>query len=618
MAKHRGQRGDGDRAQGAQVTGAAPVPDPRRAPEPLESDHTDPLEAELSPAADRIVLAEWSRMLPPVKARIPEVRIGKRWFSMAWLIPISVVGLIVGIGVCQQIRTYEPVKSFIAQYPGTGSFQPAVTTGFPGWLRILHFLNLLFMLFIIRAGWQILADHPRLQTDAGSTPGRESVRLRGPVPRDRMVQEPPERAWTAKDDAVTLPRWLGIPGFRHSIGLARWWHFSADLLWILTGVAFYALLFSTGQWARLIPQNWNVFPNLVSTAIQYGSLNFPANKGWTQFNGLQQLSYFVIVFVAAPLALITGLLQAPAIAAKFGLGWGRINRQVARTVHFLVLTYFVFFIFVHTLMVYITGLLVNLNHITTGMNTAAWAGLWLYVIWMAIVVVVWFAASPLTLRYPRAVQKTGRLLVGWAKWLLEWGDPRATYPERAISPFFWPNGALPTTQVYANLRDTGFRDYTLSVDGLVENPIVLSYDQLKAMPKQEQITQHYCIQGWSGVAKWGGVPMRDIIALVRPSPRAHWAIFYSFGSGGEGGRYYDAHNIEHMQHHLTLLAYEMNGQPLNELHGAPLRLRNELELGFKQVKWIEAIEFVESFTHLGAGQGGYNEDHEFYGYRESI
>ena len=62
----------------------------------------------------------------------------------------------------------------------------------------------------------------------------------------------------------------------------------------------------------------------------------------------------------------------------------------------------------------------------------------------------------------------------------------------------------------------------------------------------------------------------------------------------------------------------MNGEPLNELHGAPLRLRNELELGFKHVKWIEAVEFVESFAHLGAGQGGYNEDHEFYGYRESI
>jgi DMSO/TMAO reductase YedYZ molybdopterin-dependent catalytic subunit/thiosulfate reductase cytochrome b subunit len=578
------------------------------------------LESTLSPAEDRIVAAEWSRRIPPIMARIPEVRIGKRWFSILWLLPIAVVGLIIGIGVCQQLRNYSVVQSWIASHPGTGDFQPPVTTGYPVWLRVLHFLNLLFMLFIIRAGIQILADHPRLQTDAGSEPGKEWLRLRGPVPPDRIAQEPPERAWTAKDDAVTLPPWIGIPGIRHSIGLARWWHFSADLLWILTGVAFYALLFATGQWARLVPVNWSVFSNAVSTAIQYGSLTFPANKGWTQFNGLQLLSYFFIVFIAAPLAFITGLLQAPAIAAKFGLGWGRINRQVARTVHFAVMVSFVGFIFIHTTMVWITGVLLNLNHITTGANTRDWTGWWIYVAWMAIVVAAWWAASPLTLRYPRAVQKAGRFIVGWAKASFEMLDPRATYPDKAISPFFWPNQSeLPDgNKRYAHLRDTGFRDYALRVGGLVENPVTLSYDQLKAMPKQDQVTQHYCIQGWSGVAKWGGVPMRDIVALVRPLPQARYAIFYSYGGGAEGGRYYDAHKIEHMNHKLTILAYEMNGEPVNELHGAPLRLRNELELGFKQVKWIEAIEFVEDFTHLGAGQGGYNEDHEFYGYRMPI
>jgi len=578
----------------------------------------DPLEAGLSPAEDRVVVAEWSRRIPPIRARIPEVRIGKRWYSIAWLLPITVVGLIVGIAVCQQLRTYSSVQSWIARYPGTGSFQPPVTTGFPLWLRILHFLNLLFMLFIIRAGIQILADHPRLQTDAGSTPGRELLRLRGPVPADRMAQEPAERAWTAKDDAVTLPRWLGIPGIRHSIGLARWWHFSMDFLWILTGVAFYILLFTTGQWARLVPRNWNVIPNAISTAVQYGSLQFPANIGWTQYNGLQSITYFIVVFIAAPLAFITGLLQAPAIAAKFGLGWGKINRQTARIVHFSVLVIFVGFIFVHTMMVWITGLLVNLNHITTGRNVASWTGWWLYVAWMAIVVAVWAAASPLTLRYPRVVQKTGKFLIGWAKGLLETTDPRATYPEKAVSPFFWPNGTLPTSREYTNLRDNGFRDYTLRVDGMVAKPVTLSYAQLKAMPKQEQITQHYCIQGWSGVAKWGGVPMRDILNLVEPLPQAKFVVFYSYGEGTEGGVYYDAHKIEHMRHELTILAYEMNDEPLNELHGAPLRLRNELELGFKQVKWIQGIEFVESFAHLGAGQGGYNEDHEFYGYRMPI
>src|SRR5262245_9478289 len=605
--------GDGhgpDQARMA-ASGAASSSDPLSAP--------DPLEAGLSPAEDRVVAAEWSRRIPPVRARIPQIRIGKRWYSTAWLIPWTIVGLIFFIALCQQLRTYPAVQSWIAAHPGTGDFQPPVHGGFPLWLRILHFLNLLFMLFIIRAGIQILADHPRLQTDAGSKPGREWLRLRGPVPPDRMAQEPAERAWTAKDDAVTLPGWLGLPGLRHSIGLARWWHFSCDFLWILTGVAFYVLLFTTGQWARLVPVDWSVITNAVSTSIQYGSLHFPANKGWTQYNGLQSLSYFIIVFIAAPLAFITGLLQAPAIAAKFGLGWGKINRQTARVVHFTFMTIFVGFIFIHTTMVWITGLLLNLTHITTGQNLASWNGWWLYVAWMAIVVAVWWAAPPLTLAHPRAGSKPCRCLIGRAKALLETADPRATYPDRAISSFFWPNQSkLPDSQEYADMRDHQYGDYALHINGLVDNPVSLSYEQLKAMPKQEQVTQHYCIQGWSGVAKWGGVPMRDILDLVHPKPEARYAVFYSFGGGAEGGMYYDAHKIEHMRHHLTILAYEMNGQPLNELHGAPLRLRNELELGFKQVKWIQAIEFVESFADLGAGQGGYNEDHEFYGYRMPI
>lgn len=138
------------------------------------------------------------------------------------------------------------------------------------------------------------------------------------------------------------------------------------------------------------------------------------------------------------------------------------------------------------------------------------------------------------------------------------------------------------------------------------------------MSKQDQITTHFCIQGWSGVAKWGGVRMRDLMALVRPLPEARYVVFYSLADGSDGGRYYDVHRIHNMHHSLTILAYEMNGQPLSILHGAPLRLRCENELGFKMVKWIEAIEFVSDFKDLGMGQGGYNEDHEFFGYRMPI
>jgi len=234
-----------------------------------------------------------------------------------------------------------------------------------------------------------------------------------------------------------------------------------------------------------------------------------------------------------------------------------------------------------------------------------------------VAVALWLIASPFTIRHPRAVQRGGRALVGHIKAFMEWWNPKATYQEKDIS-YFWTNGEIPQSQEYADLQAGGWADYTLRIDGLVSTPIELSYAELLAMPKREQITQHYCIQGWSGIAKWGGVALSDLMAKVQPTPEAKWVVFYSFADGPEGGRYYDCHPLENMDHEQTILAYEMNGEPLNESHGAPFRLRDEVELGFKQVKWVQAIELVASFEHLGAGHGGYNEDQEFYGYRMPI
>jgi DMSO/TMAO reductase YedYZ molybdopterin-dependent catalytic subunit/thiosulfate reductase cytochrome b subunit len=438
------------------------------------------------------------------------------------------------------------------------------------------------------------------------------------VPRNRRDSDDADTVWTAKEDSVALPKQLGLPGFRHSVGLARWWHFSFDFLWLINGVLFIVLLFCTDQWKRLVPTSLDVFPNALSTALQYLSLQLPENAGFSTYNALQLLAYFITIFIAAPLAFVTGLLQAPSIAGRFGTGAGLLNRQVARTIHFGVLVWMLVFIVMHTVMIFITGFVGNVNHITLGTNTNSWWGVALYLVWMAIVVAFWLVASPLTIKHPRLIQKAGRLIVGRLKAQLEQTNPTATYSEADISPYFWTNGEKPETDEYRQLEAAGWQSYRLRVDGLVRNPLDLSYTELLALPKQDQITQHFCIQGWSGIAKWAGVPMSVICEMAEPLPSAKWVVFYSFADGPEGGRYYDCHPIANMHHHQTILAYEMNGEPLNVSHGAPLRLRDEVELGFKQVKWIAAIEFVESFEHLGAGQGGYNEDQEFYGYRMPI
>jgi DMSO/TMAO reductase YedYZ molybdopterin-dependent catalytic subunit len=280
--------------------------------------------------------------------------------------------------------------------------------------------------------------------------------------------------------------------------------------------------------------------------------------------------------------------------------------------------WFVFFTLAHGVMVLITGLRQNTNHMFAGVESAAWIGFPAFALAMVLVGLAWWLASPLTVRHARVVQKTGRFMVGWIKGLSEWWDPTTQLSEKDISPHFWPNGTMPSSTEYDRLVTERFNSYSLHVGGLVEHPREFSIADVKRMSKQEQITTHFCIQGWSGVAKWGGVPMRDIIDVVKPLPEARYAVFYSLADGADGGRYYDVHQVSNMRHKLTILAYEMNDQPLSVLHGAPLRLRCENELGFKMVKWIAAIEFVRDFADLGAGQGGYNEDHEFYGYRMPI
>jgi DMSO/TMAO reductase YedYZ molybdopterin-dependent catalytic subunit/thiosulfate reductase cytochrome b subunit len=567
----------------------------------------DPLATHLRDAEDRVQLNNW---LPPQTGVIPRIRIGQRWVNVLWLLPLVFVLLVIAVAVAQALRELPAVQDFLVRYPGIPDSAVAVTSGFPAWLRLLHFLNLFLMTFIVRAGVQILADHPRLYWRRDCTPGTEWFRFQKTVPTGRL--------WTAKDDSVTLPGWLGIPGIRHSIGLARWWHFSTTLLWMINGIVFYVLLFATDQWIRLVPTTWEVFPNAVSTALQYLSLTFPEEQSWTRYNSLQQLAYFITIFIAAPVSIFTGLMQSPAISNR--LGWlGRVlNRQRARSIHFLAMWWFLLFILVHVTLVFITGARVNLNMMWAGVNDDSWSGLVIFLVAMLLLIVTWWWASPFTLRHARLVQRIGTVL-SWpfGKATQSW-EPTSQLTEQDISPYFWPNGTLPNSAEFDLLANNNFADYRLRVSGMVENPAEFSYAELKAMPKQEQITTHFCIQGWSGVAKWGGVPMRHILDLVKPTADARYAVFYSFADGGDGGRYYDAHSLSNMRHELTLLAYEMNGAPVSVLHGAPLRLRCENEIGFKMVKWIAAIEFVHDYADLGAGEGGYNEDHEFFSYRSPI
>jgi DMSO/TMAO reductase YedYZ molybdopterin-dependent catalytic subunit len=268
-------------------------------------------------------------------------------------------------------------------------------------------------------------------------------------------------------------------------------------------------------------------------------------------------------------------------------------------------------------MVVLTGFARNMNHIVVGTDDPYRQdprGLWLGLLGIGVVIAANAFANWIAWKHPRIVQHVAkRLVTPIMDFLLNRAAPVAQFRREDISPFLWPNGKLPTSEKWKGLAARGFRDYKLKVHGLVENPVDLSLDDIKTMTKRTQITLHHCIQGWSGIAEWGGLPMAELIALVRPKANARVAVFYSFGEGLEGGSYYDSHSIENLQHPNSLLVYEKNGEALGDVYGAPLRLRVENQLGFKMVKWIRAIEFVESSEAFGAGEGGYNEDHEYFG-----
>lgn len=487
--------------------------------------------------------------------------------------------------------------------------------GFPAWLRVTHYVNLFFIILLVRSGLQILMDHPRLYWNVHCTPGTEWLRF-------TPIEVPKDRVWTAKDDSRYLSPWIGLPGYRHTIGMARHWHFLSVLFWVVNGLVYAVLLFATGHWRRLVPNSWQIIPDAWGYFVYYATFHLPPEpNGFYHYNALQQLAYFGVVFILAPLAILTGPSMSPALTNRFKW-YPKLpgNRQIGRSLHFLVMCAFVVFLIGHVAMVVITGFVRNMNHIVTGTDETVMAGVYLGVLGIAVIVAVNALANWLAWRRPRLVQRVAKAIVTPVmSLLLNRAAPQAEFSREDISPFLWANGKMPTSQEWKALAADDFRDYRLKVYGLVDDPVELSLNELRAMASKTQITLHHCIQGWSGIAEWGGLPMADLIQLVKPQPNARAAVFHSFGDGValhegvEGVRYYDSLSMENAENPQTLLAFEMNYKPLTQLHGAPLRLRVENQLGFKMVKWIQAIEFVEDVGSVGKGEGGFAEDYEYFG-----
>lgn len=287
-----------------------------------------------------------------------------RWVRPVLItVGIVVVGLILVLGA-RWLRTLEPIQEFIATYDGHASQPEVAPAGIPAWLGWQHFLNMFFIVLIVRTGLQV-----------------------------RTERKPPAY-WTAKKNSFFSP-----PGAKpKKVSLSQWLHQSLDVLWVVNGLIFVGLLIVTDHWMRIVPTSWDIFPNMVSGAIQYASLDWPTESGWVHYNALQVMAYFVTVFIAAPLAIISGI--------RISTWWPdqnqRLNKiypvEVARAIHFPVMLYFVFFTIAHVFLVFFTGALRNLNHMYTSRDVVDWWGLVIFLSSLVVIAGAWFLTQPLFTR----------------------------------------------------------------------------------------------------------------------------------------------------------------------------------------------------------------------------
>jgi DMSO/TMAO reductase YedYZ molybdopterin-dependent catalytic subunit len=185
--------------------------------------------------------------------------------------------------------------------------------------------------------------------------------------------------------------------------------------------------------------------------------------------------------------------------------------------------------------------------------------------------------------------------------LNDWVGQRILYSPSRLAPTYSPRARSPgLPSYYVSPTMPALKDpaaWRLRVDGLVRQPLVLSLEDLQAMPSVSYTVKHHCVEGWTAIATWQGVPMTAIMERCGPLPAARYLSFQSFDSGYSNG--WDLASAAHPQ---TILAYGMNDNPLPPAHGAPLRLYSPTKLGYKLTKYLLAVTFMSNRP------GGYWED----------
>lgn len=186
------------------------------------------------------------------------------------------------------------------------------------------------------------------------------------------------------------------------------------------------------------------------------------------------------------------------------------------------------------------------------------------------------------------------------------------YDREDRSPTFRGNGSLTVdTPEYREDLANGFSRWRLAVGGLVDNPLSLSMDDLRALPQRTQVTRHDCVEGWSAIGEWTGPQLSMLLDTARVRPEANFILFRCADTL-YGRDYYESVDMVDAYHPQTIVAHLLNGEPIPEKNGAPLRMRIERQLGYKHAKYLTGIEAVASLDDIGDGKGGFWEDYGNY------
>ena len=276
----------------------------------------------------------------------------KQWaVTLGVLVLGAIVVAAIAVVLAKWAFTTEWLQDFVEKYPGKYDNPEGAPVGIPTWLSWQHFFNMFFMVLIIKTGIEIN--------------------------RTRR----PKGYWTPKKGGK-------------KISLTLWIHLVLDLLWIINGAVFIILLFATGQWMRIVPTSWDVFPNALSAGLQYVSLDWPTENGWANYNSLQELTYFFTVFIAAPLSIVSGF--------RMSSYWPKNNATMnklipigfARALHMPVMVYYIVFICIHVFLVLATGALRNFNHMYAGQDVVNWVGFGWFVASLVVIIGAFVALRP--------------------------------------------------------------------------------------------------------------------------------------------------------------------------------------------------------------------------------